>query len=198
MVDTNKQIYDHRLCSDFLAKSRVRHPICWGWSMPRTQTLNDKHTQRERTRFTRFKKMPTSQGQRERSIDDLHKIQEDYNWLSQELSAQINLHKMWYILYLYGGEETPKSIAVRVQNYIWPDCQSIARSTAYLQSCRTYWICRSTVWLTDLLGFSPLYQLRSIKRLTDPSLVHVGRPPDRLKSCHRVKKTLSPVFTLSL
>ena len=58
-------------------------------------------------------------GTEERSINDLHKIQEDYNWFSQELSPEINLFlKMGYILYLYGGEETLKSTTVWVQNHI--------------------------------------------------------------------------------
>jgi len=40
-------------------------------------------------------------GRRERSIDDLYKIQEDYTWFSQELSPEKSTHhKTGYILYL--------------------------------------------------------------------------------------------------
>ena len=71
--------------------------------MPKTQTLYHKYTHKKReTKIYKVRQDAYIPGAEERSINDLHKIQEDYNWFSQEHSSEINhlTLKMGYILYL--------------------------------------------------------------------------------------------------
>ena len=55
--------------------------------MPRTKTLEHKHAHKERDQDLRGSvRCLRPQGRREIPIDDLHKMQEDYNWFSQKLT----------------------------------------------------------------------------------------------------------------
>jgi len=68
--------------------------------MPRTQTLNHKHTHKERE--TKIYEVIYVPGEEERDLLMIYtRLQENYNWFSQELTQKINIIIKWvHTLYL--------------------------------------------------------------------------------------------------
>ena len=144
-------------------------------------------------------------GRRERSIDYLHKITRELQLVLSRTHSEINHHpKIGFITSILREKKKPsKQFQVRYRNsshstvgrplqvHGWP----LGRPLNAFCYCRTYWKCRS-IGRFDPTGFLLLVQHRSIERSTDPSLVHVGRPPGQPKSCEFKKLYL--LFLLSL
>ena len=134
--------------------------------MPKTQTLRSQTlTQRVGDQDLRGSaRCLRPRGRRERSIDDLHKIQEDYNWFSQEHSPEIINPNNWFTSSIYREEKKPpKQLQV---GFIIRSDPTVGRSPGRprpTQMCgrlldrphkvlwhyRTYWKCQSTARSTD-------------------------------------------------
>ena len=179
--------------------------------MPRKQTLDARthHKERGRQGFTRFSEMPMSPGRREKDLLIYIRLQEDYNWFYQELTQKILNPKNGLHPLFIERRRNPQNSFSLVQNQFWLECRSNAWSTD--QNVRSTAQC--PLPLQDLLEMSVdravdrpnwilfLMQHRLTGRSTGPSLVHVGQPPSRLKSClrvHRVKKLYLLFLSLSL
>ena len=114
--------------------------------------------------------------------------------------------KICYILYLQGEKETPKQLQVRCRISSDPTVgrpggrptqvcsRPPGRPLNAFCHCITYQKCRRS---TDPTGFLFLVQHRSTEQSTNPSLVHVDRPPGRSKPVIEFKK-LYLLFLTSL